>query len=62
MAEIEAYGAANLKNALMDANKLQREENVEKVKKEIAEHFMELYPDKAEDVAYITQLTVPPPT
>lgn len=58
VAEIEAYGAANLKNALMDANKLQREENVEKVKKEIAEHFMELYPDKAEDVAYITQKLV----
>lgn len=58
VAEIEAYGAANLKNALMDANKLQREENVEKVKKEIAEHFMELYPDNAEDVAYITQKLV----
>lgn len=58
VAEIETYGAANLKNALMDANKLQREENVEKVKKEIAEHFMELYPDKAEDVAYITQKLV----
>lgn len=58
VAEIEAYGAANLKNALMDANKLQREENVDRVKKEIAEHFMELYPDKAEDVAYITQKLV----
>ena len=56
--EIEAYGAANLKNALMDANKLQREENVERVKTEIAEHFLELYPDNAEDVAYITQKLV----
>ncbi len=56
--EIEAYGAENLKAALMDANKLQREENVERVKKEIAEHFMEKYPDNAEDVAYITQKLV----
>ncbi|MCQ2363320.1 MAG: polyribonucleotide nucleotidyltransferase [Acidaminococcaceae bacterium] len=58
VAEIEAYGADNLKAALMDANKLQREENVERVKKEIAEHFMEKYPDNAEDVAYITQKLV----
>ena len=56
--EIEAYGSENLKAALMDANKLQREENVEKVKQEIAEHFMEKYPDNAEDVAYITQKLV----
>ena len=56
--EIEVYGAENLKAALMDANKLQREENVEKIKKEIAEHFMEKYPDNAEDVAYITQKLV----
>jgi len=56
--EIEAYGADNLKAALMDANKLQREENVDRVKKEIAEHFMEKYPDNAEDVAYITQKLV----
>lgn len=56
--EIEAYGAENLKAALMDANKLQREENVERVKQEIAEHFMEKYPDNAEDVAYITQKLV----
>lgn len=27
-AEIEAYGADKLKEALMDANKLEREENV----------------------------------
>lgn len=58
VAEIEAYGAENLKAALMDANKLQREENVERVKQEIAEHFMEKYPDNAEDVAYITQKLV----
>lgn len=56
--EIEEYGAADLKNALMDANKLQREENVEKVKTAIAEHFLEKYPDNAEDVAYITQKLV----
>lgn len=51
-AEIEAYGADKLKEALMDANKLEREENVAKVKAEIAEVFIEKYPDNAKDVAY----------
>ena len=57
-AEIEEYGAAMLKDALMDANKLQREENVAKAKAQIAEVFMEKYPDNAADVAYITQKLV----
>ena len=57
-AEIEAYGADMLKAALMDANKLEREENVAKAKAQIAEVFMEKYPDNAEDVAYITQKLV----
>ncbi|MCQ2359323.1 MAG: polyribonucleotide nucleotidyltransferase [Phascolarctobacterium sp.] len=56
--EIEAYGAQMLKDALMDANKLEREENVAKAKAQIAEAFMEKYPDNAEDVAYITQKLV----
>jgi len=56
--EIEAYGSDMLKNALMDANKLEREENVDKAKQAIAEHFLEMYPDKGEDVAYITQKLV----
>lgn len=57
-AEIEAYGTDKLKEALMDANKLEREENVAKVKAEIAEVFIEKYPDNAKDVAYITQKLV----
>ncbi len=57
-AEIEEYGAQKLKDALMDANKLEREENVAKVKAEIAEVFLEKYPDNAKDVAYITQKLV----
>lgn len=56
--EIEVYGAEKLKAALMDANKLEREENVAKIKKEIAEVFLEKYPDNAADVAYITQKLV----
>ncbi|MBR5173004.1 MAG: polyribonucleotide nucleotidyltransferase, partial [Phascolarctobacterium sp.] len=56
--EIEAYGAAKLKEALMDANKLEREENVARVKAEIAEVFIDKYPDNAKDVAYITQKLV----
>jgi len=39
--EIEEFGAEKLKAALMDANKLQREENVDRVKKEIAEAVIE---------------------
>lgn len=57
-AEIEAYGAEQLKAALMDANKLEREENVARIKAEIADVFMEKYPDNAKDVAYITQKLV----
>lgn len=57
-AEIEAYGAEQLKAALMDANKLEREENVARIKTEIADAFMEKYPDNAKDVAYITQKLV----
>lgn len=57
-AEIEAYGAEQLKAALMDANKLEREENVARIKAEIADAFMEKYPDNAKDVAYITQKLV----
>lgn len=56
--EIEAYGAQMLKDALMDANKLEREENVAKAKAQIAEVFMEKYPDNGADVAYITQKLV----
>ena len=57
-AEIEAYGAEQLKAALMDANKLEREENVARIKAEIADAFMEKYPDNTKDVAYITQKLV----
>lgn len=57
-AEIEAYGAEQLKAALMDANKLEREENVARIKAEIADAFMGKYPDNAKDVAYITQKLV----
>ena len=57
-AEIEAYGAEKLKAALMDANKLEREENVAKVKEEIATVFLEKYPENGVDVAYITQKLV----
>lgn len=57
-AEIEAYGAEQLKAALMDANKLEREDNVARIKAEIADAFMEKYPDNAKDVAYITQKLV----
>ena len=42
----------------MDANKLEREENVARIKAEIADAFMEKYPDNAKDVAYITQKLV----
>ena len=58
VAEIEAYGAQKLKDALMDANKLEREENVAKVKAEIAEVFLDKYPENGADVAYITQKLV----
>ncbi|HIU64481.1 MAG TPA: polyribonucleotide nucleotidyltransferase [Candidatus Avacidaminococcus intestinavium] len=51
--EITAFGAEKLKAALMDADKLHREEMVDAVKAEIAECFNEKYPDNGKDIAYI---------
>ena len=53
--DIKAYGAEKLKAALMDSDKLRREEMVSQVKKEIAEVFNEKYPENGKDVAYVTQ-------
>ena len=53
--DIKAYGTEKLKAALMDADKLRREEMVSQVKKEIAEVFNEKYPENGKDVAYVTQ-------
>ncbi len=53
--EIREFGEAKLKAALMDADKLHREEMVDQVKGEIATYFNEKYPENGEDVAYITQ-------
>ena len=53
--EIKTYGEAKLKAALMDEDKHRREEMVDQVKAEIAQVFIEKYPENAKDVAYITQ-------
>ena len=55
VAAVKEFGEAKLKAALMDADKLHRDENVGKVKEEIAEHFADQYPDNGADVAYVTQ-------
>lgn len=53
--EIKEYGEEKLRAALMDADKLHRDKNVQLVKEDIAAHFAEKYPDNEVDVAYITQ-------
>ena len=53
--DIRAFGAEKVKAALMDADKLHREELVAQGKSEIADHFNEKYPENGKDVAYITQ-------
>ncbi len=55
VAEIREYGEEKLRAALMDADKLHRDKNVQLVKEDIAAHFAEKYPDNEVDVAYITQ-------
>ncbi|WP_432642366.1 polyribonucleotide nucleotidyltransferase [Acidaminococcus sp.] len=55
VAEIKEYGEEKLRAALMDADKLHRDKNVQLVKEDIAAHFAEKYPDNEVDVAYITQ-------
>jgi polyribonucleotide nucleotidyltransferase len=55
VAAVKEYGEAKLKAALMDADKLRRDEMVGEVKEDIAEHFADQYPDNGADVAYVTQ-------
>ncbi len=55
VAAVKEYGEDKLKAALMDADKLRRDEMVGEVKADIAEHFADQYPDSGADVAYVTQ-------
>ena len=54
-AEIEEavaeYAAADLKKAVFDADKLRRDGNISAVKKEVMQHFAEIYPEQGAEVA-----------
>ncbi|MDR3592204.1 MAG: polyribonucleotide nucleotidyltransferase [Negativicutes bacterium] len=52
---IRAFITENLKVAVANADKLQREEQIKAVKTSAVEHFLALYPDKGKDISYTFQ-------
>lgn len=56
--EIKAYAFDSLNEAVRDADKLRRDEKVEKVKEEAKEHFLELYPEREMEINQILYKTL----
>ena len=52
---VHAYGEEAMKTAIFTADKVEREEKMDAVETDIYEHFADIYPDNADDVAEITQ-------
>ncbi len=52
---VHAYGEEAMKTAIFTADKVEREEKMDAVEADIYEHFADIYPDNADDVAEITQ-------
>lgn len=48
---VAEFASADLKKAVFDADKLRRDGNIDAVKKAAKEHFAEIYPDNASDIA-----------
>ena len=54
-AAMREYVTADLKTAVANKDKLQREENIKQVKTDAVTHFLALYPDKDKDINYMFQ-------
>lgn len=54
-AAMREYITDNLKIAVSNSDKLEREEKIKEVKLEATEHFLALYPDNAKDISYMFQ-------
>lgn len=52
---VHAYGEEAMKTAIFTADKVEREEKMDAVEADIYEHFADIYPDNADDVAEVTQ-------
>ncbi|VBB08042.1 polyribonucleotide nucleotidyltransferase [Lucifera butyrica] len=54
-AAVREYVTEKLKVAVANSDKLAREEDIKQVKNEAMEHFAEIYPDNAKEIAYTMQ-------
>lgn len=52
---VREYITENLKNAVANADKLAREEQIKQVKDETAAHFAEIFPDNKKEIATVMQ-------
>ena len=57
-AEVKNFCSDNLKKALRIVEKLERENELEKVKTGTMEHFLELYPDSEQDIGTVVELLI----
>ncbi len=53
LSAVSEYGKQKMKDAVLTKDKQERLENMEKVKQDILEHFVDIYPDNMKDVSEI---------
>ncbi|CBH21804.1 polynucleotide phosphorylase/polyadenylase [Acetoanaerobium sticklandii] len=53
LSAVSEYGKQKMKDAILTKDKQERLENMDKVKKDILEHFVDIYPDNMKDVSEI---------
>lgn len=53
LSSVSEYGKQKMKDAILTKDKQERLENMDKVKKDILEHFVDIYPDNMKDVSEI---------
>ncbi|MBP2640051.1 MAG: pnp [Firmicutes bacterium] len=52
---VREYVTDNLKNAVNNPDKLEREARIKQIKTEAAEHFLQLYPENSKEISYMLQ-------
>ena len=57
-AEIREFGSQKLKDAIQTIDKLEREDNIDTVKEQILEKFLEKYPDEQETIEEVIALSL----
>lgn len=52
---VREYVTENLKNAVNNPDKLEREARIKQIRTEAAEHFLQLYPENSKEISYMLQ-------